>query len=208
LPALEKFTDAANALTEVGDLAGVADALYRRAEIGVQTGDYAAASTWCTEALSITELIPNQRIIAQIELLLGVALLGQGEHEQAERWFASALGHVRGPRDSLGEAHVLYGLGMARLRHGSADSAAQLFEDASRLAEQTGDHLLLQRLRDATRASWGDTDGRDGKSDSSPESWFLDGVHAAHWHAQATRELERVSAAGEQPSGHSRDFSR
>ncbi|BBH67850.1 SARP family transcriptional regulator [Actinoplanes sp. OR16] len=193
--ALDKYGEAITALESAGDRAGAAHVLYQMGYINLERGELDTAGRHCAVAREIARSIENQRLIAQLQTLQATVHLERDELEQADRSFSQALRMVRASRDRVGEAHVLYGTGLVRLRQGCFADARAVLNEATGLAEHGADQLLVGRVTLAIGAVHAGQEEADlAVSYTSRAIALFDQLDARHWRARALHQLNSIAA--------------
>lgn len=121
-----------------GDLAAEAHILINMAQLDRADGQQLEAAAKLDQALKLSLAIKAQRVAAQGLFRRGEVFLQNGEFEQADRLLARAMEIVRARGDFVGEAHVLYGLGVSALRQARLEDATVLLETGLVMAESAG----------------------------------------------------------------------
>jgi predicted ATPase len=122
-------------------------------------GDYAAASLYTEEALSIVREATDKRESAYAEALLGLVRMGQRNSAAARPLLEESDTLFKDLGDVWGEASTLYMLGMAAYFSGDRAAARAYYEESLRLFQELGDAFgvtLLVSALDAVLLPQGD----------------------------------------------------
>ncbi len=88
----------------------------------------------------------QDRVAAELQRTLGIAVAGRGDYEQAARWFAESLAISRQAGNSRGAAISLFCLGIESRVGGDFEQATELYEEALTLCRESGDPALLASI--------------------------------------------------------------
>ncbi|HZU97764.1 MAG TPA: tetratricopeptide repeat protein [Planctomycetota bacterium] len=114
-----------------------AELLGATASVFVKKGLYEQAVDLCEAGLDVLKGFPEQeKEVAQLRTILGVARSCRGELEAAEREFEHALTARRRSNDAIGTARSLANLGAVAVERGHVDEAVERFEAALELEER------------------------------------------------------------------------
>lgn len=144
---------AAECFAQSGAIAGAAGlrdraaaVLMGRANIEVLRGDLEAASDRFLEAREIAEGLEDDRLVAMVDHNLGVVANIQGNVAMALLSYRSALERYRRAGDRFHAAAALNNMGMAHVDLAEWGAAETCFEQASEVATQIGDTMLVGRV--------------------------------------------------------------
>jgi DNA-binding SARP family transcriptional activator/tetratricopeptide (TPR) repeat protein len=137
-----KLQQALSALRAAGDAESVAHVLQKLAQLALDGARPDEARELLAEALALCQGRPMGRVAAQVRFRLGETELLRSQPGRAAEWFEQALVLVRAVGDVAGEAYVLQGLGLAKVRQGDLTAARAALLRAAEVAEAAGDRMV------------------------------------------------------------------
>jgi DNA-binding SARP family transcriptional activator/tetratricopeptide (TPR) repeat protein len=139
--AVRGYEQALAAFRKMGNPEPTVSVLLHLARLRLERGEHQAATESLADALGLVQGMPPGRIRAQALYLAGEASLAASELDRAVTMFDQALTIVCDISDPVGQAHVLRGLGVARLRLGELGAARAELERALEFAGSTGEQM-------------------------------------------------------------------
>jgi eukaryotic-like serine/threonine-protein kinase len=140
---------------EMGDRAGVAEALTHAANVRYDQGDLPAALRLYEEALGTYRELGNRGAEAGVLNNIAVVLKNQGNLERARELYQEVLAVTREIGSRAGEAYALNNLAGVLLRRGELDEAGRLFEQSLAIRreqqDRSGEAYALDNLGVALR---------------------------------------------------------
>lgn len=168
--------------------------LHSLAQLSLDRGDAASARSLLAEALRTCEG-GSDRLISQVLHRMGEADLLADEPDRAVARFEQALAVVRGV-DVVGEAYVLQGLGVARLRHGDLALARDALQRAAQLADRVSEQLIGGRaVLGFAELALADGDAQEAVTLGSQASDAFARIAAPRFEADAYELLSQAHAA-------------
>jgi len=121
-------------------------ALYGAGMLAYFAGDFAAASPYAEESVSIEHEEGDKRLIAYPGVSLGLVRVYQGDSEAARSLFAESQRLFKELGDAWGEALALFTLGSAAYRSGDLATARAHLEESLRSFQAQGDVLYASMV--------------------------------------------------------------
>jgi DNA-binding SARP family transcriptional activator/Tfp pilus assembly protein PilF len=128
-------------LRQAGHHADEAVVLFQMVRIELDRRQPVAALALLSDYRRLDLDSPNRRLGAQLLNLSGQAYLLTGDLTRAAEEYGLALTEVLEIRDPVGEAYVLQGMGVTKLRQGELDQARSMLQRALEMASRVGDGL-------------------------------------------------------------------
>jgi DNA-binding SARP family transcriptional activator len=137
-----RYERALTIFNKTGDLVAAAFTLRSMAQVKLELNEHDAAKALLTDALRLVQDTPCGRIEAQVQYRLGETHLFTGDLASAIEAFGLALAKTRELGDAIGEAYVLQGMGVAKIRRGEFGEARNALRHSLELAGITGERLV------------------------------------------------------------------
>ncbi len=195
--AVRRSEQALAAFREQGDSGSVVSVLINLARISLEREDHQDAAGRLAEARRLSPgALVSRRVRAQVLQMSGDASVAAGEPAQAVTWFDQALAIVRDIGDPVGQAYVLRGLGVARLRLGDLSAARAALQRSRELAgsvgEQSAEARALLGLSEVALASG---DPRSAAALAQQAAGAFQDIGAPIYQARALTSLSAAHAA-------------
>jgi DNA-binding SARP family transcriptional activator len=124
------------------DQVAAAFALRSLAQVKLELNQHDAAKALLTDALQLVQAAHCGRVEAQVLHRLGETHMLTGDLLSAVDAFGLALAKVRELGDPIGEAYILQGMGVAKVRRGEFGDARGALQRSLELAGTTGERLV------------------------------------------------------------------
>ena len=139
---------------ELGNSAGIANALNDLGNVSNMKGDFTRARDLYMESLDIERKNGNQRAVAVAQFNLGNVAVGVGQYDEAERWLTDSLRDFRENGNHRESAFPLNTLGQLATATGQLDLAEEYAQESLEIRKKVKDTKgIADTLRTAGWAS-------------------------------------------------------
>lgn len=144
--ATEHFESSRSLAEAAGLREQVGSALVSQAGVELLRGKLEAAADLYLRARGIAEDVGQERLVALIDMNLGIIANIQGNVAMALLSYRSSLDRYRRLGDDFSATRALMNMGMAHVDLSEWDAAESCFGEAGEIAERTGDSVMTGRI--------------------------------------------------------------
>jgi CHAT domain-containing protein/tetratricopeptide (TPR) repeat protein len=131
---------------QLGDKAGMADALRGIGAINFSQGEYAQALDYHQRSLKLAEDLGNKELMARVLRNIGNVRYAQGDYKQSLDYYQRSLKLTEELGDEAGSANTMGNIGSIHIAQGDYKQALDYFQRSLRLAERLGDKMVITRV--------------------------------------------------------------